>query len=75
MIGSILRGILQGTTTVVSCGVRCLVKGHDFMLTSDPGVLGLVCQRCGHRTPGWQVATEAEWQRAREAREDGECHE
>jgi hypothetical protein len=32
-------------------------RGHDFIMGIDGRRMYLICQRCFHETPGWDVAT------------------
>ena len=39
--------------------IRCRVFGeHDYQLRREPRALLLECQRCGHRSHGWNLAAE-----------------
>ena len=40
-----------------SLSLRCLFRGHDFMLRNAFGRRYLWCVRCGKETPGWDVIT------------------
>ena len=35
----------------------CGLRGHDFLLHFESQRICLECPTCGHRTPGWQLAT------------------
>ena len=35
----------------------CGLRGHDFLLHFESQRICLECSTCGHRTPGWQLAT------------------